>query len=69
MYFELCLSTDTFLSCAIYNHLFIPPFSILDTALPLIAKIELENGDGTWSSFSEFTVGDTAYGEVRNSEE
>ena len=45
------------------------PFSILDTALPLIAKIELENGDGTWSSFSEFTVGDTAYGEVRNSEE
>ena len=41
-------------------------FSILETALPLVAKIELENGaDGTWSSFNEFTVGDATYGEVR----
>ena len=39
-------------------------FSILDTVLPLVAKIELENGDGTWSSFNEFTVGDATYGEV-----
>ena len=40
-------------------------FSILETALPLVAKIELENGaDGTWSSFNEFTVGDATYGEV-----
>ena len=39
-------------------------FSILDTVLPLVAKFELENGDGTWSSFNEFTVGDATYGEV-----
>ena len=39
-------------------------FSILDTVLPLVAKIELENGDGTWSSFNEFTVGDATYGEA-----
>ena len=42
-------------------------FSILDTVLPLVAKIELENGDGTWSSFNEFTVGDATYGEVCSS--
>ena len=39
-------------------------FSVAHTVLPLVAKIELENSDGTWTSNSEFSVGDTTYGEV-----
>ncbi len=32
-------------------------FNLLGTALPLVAKVELENPDGTWSHYDEVPVG------------
>jgi len=37
---------------------------VFDSPLPLVAKVELENPDGTWSHYDEFAMHDSSAGEM-----